>query len=100
MTYHIALAIDDDTQYCECCGRTHMHRTIKLTIDNESEINLGVICVGRWFKLNMTGNIYQAIMRLASKINHASERDLKDVIARILEEKAHTEHEEHYEEYI
>lgn len=76
-------SLDLETRACECCGRTHMLKTIKLEDEEIGEINLGVICAGKWFNLSLTGNIHQSINRIQRKINSMSETDLFYLIERI-----------------
>lgn len=58
-----------DRDTCDCCGREKLTKTFK--IDTYQGITfLGYKCCARWFKLNMSGNKFQALRRLDYKIRH------------------------------
>ena len=58
-----------DKSVCDCCGREKLTKTFKLDT-YQGVMFLGYKCCARWFKLNMSGNKYQALRRLDYKIRH------------------------------
>lgn len=56
-----------DKSQCDCCGREKLTKTFR--IDHyQGTIFLGYKCCARWFKVNMSGNKFQALRRLEYKI--------------------------------
>jgi hypothetical protein len=58
-----------DKSICDCCGREKLTKTFKIE-SYQGVTYLGYKCCARWFKLNMSGNKFQALIRLNYKIRH------------------------------
>lgn len=58
-----------DRDTCDCCGREKLTKTFKIDT-YQGVIFLGYKCCARWFKLNMSGNKFQALRRLNYKIRY------------------------------
>lgn len=78
----LKIEIDKNTKECLCCGRCHMRKTLALIYNNE-RLNVGVICTGLWFDINLSGNVYRAIERLEKKISTLSEEEINNIISKI-----------------
>lgn len=64
----LAVSLSDKSQ-CDCCGREKLTKTFR--IDHyQGTIFLGYKCCARWFKINMSGNKFQALRRLEYKIKY------------------------------
>ena len=83
---------------CNCCGRTHMRITFKIVSDSAEfgTFNLGAICAGKWFGVNLTGNLVSAQARLARKVHSMTLEALNDVAERIRTSQENAVHSELY----
>lgn len=68
---------------CDCCGKSNLKRTIQLDLPGGGALYLGVICAGRWFKLNMTGNPWYAADRLAKKLRKIKNEEISEIVQEI-----------------
>ncbi len=44
------LAITDETDYCECCGKTNLKRVVVIERDNGDVVRYGTDCAGKTFR--------------------------------------------------
>lgn len=58
-----------DNPVCDCCGRDKLTKTFMINTYQGTTF-LGYKCCARWFKLNMSGNKFQALSRLRYKIRN------------------------------
>ena len=77
--------------HCDCCGRTHMKNTYVLKGEEMAPINLGVICAGKWFGIDLTGNTVLAAKRFRRHVDGMSKDDLENVLDRIRDSHAQQE---------
>lgn len=73
----------EPVKQCDCCGRTHMKRTLCISSPEFNPIHLGYICAGRWFEINLTGNAYKAKDKLQDKINKMNHIKLMSILDRV-----------------
>jgi len=88
----IFVTLNFDVHQCDCCGKDNLKRTVRLEVPGGGLVHLGVICAGRWFKMNLTGNPYYAADRLAKKVRELDNSNVENTLADI--KKAATEWEE------
>lgn len=81
----IFVAVSTDVTICSCCGKEKLKRTIKLSSPDIGEMHLGVICTGKWFRTNMTGNYYYAASKLQKKLRFMPDDEIEDIIEEIRE---------------
>ena len=68
---------------CDCCGREKLTKTFLINTEFDT-VFLGYKCCARWFKLNMSGNKYQALSRLEHKIKYSyTDEQLTDILMAI-----------------
>jgi short-subunit dehydrogenase involved in D-alanine esterification of teichoic acids len=70
---------------CDCCGRRGLKRTINILSKEFNDLNLGVICAGKWFNVNLTGNPHKATKRLQNKLNSFRRDKLLSVVEDVAE---------------
>lgn len=80
----IECRLDFDVTQCDCCGKEKLKRTIEIAFEDTS-LHLGVICAGRWFKVNLTGNPHYAADRLLRILNNLNSEELQIIITEIQE---------------
>ena len=64
----ITVKLSTAVTQCYCCGKSHLKRTLEITVDSTYRVNLGVTCAGRWFEVNLSGNPWYAADRLKLKL--------------------------------
>lgn len=73
--------------YCDCCKHKHMKRTFCITSPLMEDFHLGYVCAGKWFKVNLSGNISRARRILQNKMNSMPYVELMRTLDLIVSER-------------
>lgn len=76
----------NNNDYCHCCKRTHMRKVFHISSTLMDDFDLGYVCAGYWFKINLSGNITKARTKLQSKLNAMPREEVLSIVDRIFEE--------------
>lgn len=66
----ITVSLSETVSECDCCGREGLTKTFKIDSPVYDPLYLGYKCTSKWFHLNMSGNKFAALSRLAWKLEH------------------------------
>lgn len=77
-----------ERRYCDCCKHKHMKRVFHIKSTFMDDFDLGYVCAGHWFGINLTGNIHKARTKLQNKLNSMDSSDIEDIVANIIAEAA------------
>lgn len=78
----------EDIHECDCCGRKGLKRAIELSLPHGVILYLGVVCAGRWFKMNLTGNPWYAADKLGRHLRTMDNKDIGGILDAIRESAA------------
>lgn len=81
----VYVKLDFNIHQCDCCGRKGLKRAINISSTDFNDLNLGVICAGRWFKLNLSGNPHSAVYKLQRKLRASSNAQISEIVQDIAE---------------
>lgn len=84
-SFPLFVTIDPTVKVCACCGKRRLKRTLKIDSPNIDQINLGVTCAGKWFKVNLSGNPFYAATRLQLHLRKLDDDTLEDILQGISE---------------
>ena len=73
-------SLDTSIHTCSCCGKSNLMRAIKVKFDKVGEMHLGVVCAGKHFDLNLSGNPYKAAAKLERYLSSIDEEDFYSII--------------------
>ena len=77
--------VDHNINQCDCCGKSKLMRTLHVRYNN-THLALGVVCAGKHFDLNLTGNPYKAAAKLERALNEYSRDEFEEHLEEILAE--------------
>jgi len=83
MAHDIKATISQTILVCDCCGKSDLLRTVEFHGANLASINLGVVCAGNLFRINMRGAPLRAVKHLQSVLNEMTEDEIIDVLDEI-----------------
>lgn len=83
--FPVFVSIDHAITQCSCCGKRKLKRTLKLSSPDIDQLNLGVVCAGKWFEINLYGNPFYAAKRLEDYLRTLSTPKLENIISDIRE---------------
>ncbi len=75
-----------ENSFCDCCKQTHMKRVFHISSTLMDDFDLGYVCAGYWFKLNLSGNITKARAKLAAKLNSMPTEEIMRILDQIIAE--------------
>lgn len=75
-----------DRAFCDCCRHKHMKRVFHISSTLMDDFDLGYVCAGRWFNINLSGNISKARTKLQAKLNNMPREEVLSIIDRIFDE--------------
>lgn len=76
----------EDRSFCDCCKHKHMKRVFRISSTFMDDFVLGYICAGKWFKMNLVGNIYTARTKLQNKLNKMPVAEVMGILDSIFAE--------------
>lgn len=79
----IYASLDFSIHQCDCCGRKGLKRAVCISSVDFNPICLGVICTGKWFNINLSGNPYKAVIKLQKKLNIMQNNDILNIIEEV-----------------
>lgn len=75
-----------ELEFCHCCKRTHMRKVFHIESTLMDAFDLGYVCAGYWFKINLSGNITRARTKLERKLNSMPTQEVLGIVDRIFAE--------------
>ena len=76
----------EEQSFCDCCKYKHMKRVFVIRSTFMDDFTLGYICAGRWFNINLSGNISKARRKFQNKLNGMPKAEVFAIVDKIFAE--------------